>query len=326
MNQSQFEQAYQDQWDEYGQMLELLESEKKECSLENVALHSFPASYRRLCNHYGLAKSRHYSPALVDRLHDLVLKGHRQLYSRETTLLWQGIRFVTRDFPQTVRATSSMFCLAFLLFFGPAIGIGIATFHDPVLIYSIMDERQVSVMESMYDPKNRKIGRSAKRDGETDFAMFGYYIMNNISIGFRTFTGGLFFGTGAVFFLVYNGLLIGGVAGHLSHPPFVTQFWPFVSGHGAFELIAIVICGSAGLLFGKSLIMPGSLSRRDSLRTHAPIALRLVMGAAFMLLCAAFIEAFWSPLGIEPTIKYWVAGANWLVVILYLSFCGRAHQ
>ena len=51
-------------------------------------------------------------------------------------------------------------------------------------------------MESMYDPQNQKIGRSADRDAETDVTMFGYYILNNISIGFRTFAGGIIFGIG----------------------------------------------------------------------------------------------------------------------------------
>jgi len=326
MNQSQFEHAYQDLWAEFGQMLELLESEGRGVSLKDVDLPSFPARYRQLCNHYGLALSRHYSPALVDRLHALVLNGHRQLYRQDKTFLWQGIRFISRDFPKTIRATAGAFFLAFLLFFGPAIGVGIATFHDPVLIYSILAESQVGEMESMYNPQNRKIGRSAKRDGETDFAMFGFYIMNNISIGFRTFAGGILFGTGSAFFLLYNGLMIGSVAGHLSHQPFGAVFWPFVSGHAAYELTAIVICGAAGLTLGGSLIMPGNLTRKDSLRANAPTALSLVIGAAIMLVCAAFIEAFWSPSGLEPKIKYWVAGLNWLVVFLYLSFCGRGHQ
>ncbi len=326
MNQSQFEQDCQDQWHEFSQILTVLESKQKKSSQKNLELHSFPSRYRRICNQYGLARSRHYSPALVDQLHDLVLQGHRQLYRRKNTLLWQGIRFISRDFPQTIRASSGIFLLALLLFFGPAISFGTATFQNPALIYSLMGDKQVNQMESMYHPDNKKIGRSSKRNGETDFAMFGFYIMNNISIGFRTFAGGIFFGAGAVFFLIYNGLMIGGVAGHLSHPPFASVFWPFVSGHGAYELTAIVICGAAGLLLGHSLIMPGRLKRKDSLRAAAPIALRLVMGAALMLVCAAFIEAFWSPSLVESKIKYWAAGANWFMVILYLCFCGRTPR
>lgn len=326
MNQNRFEQAYQEQWRSFELLLDMLEAKDHEFLPTAADLNSFPTGYRRLCNHYGLARSRRYSPALVDRLHLLVSRGHRQLYRRKGSLLRHGLQFVGRDFPRTVRSIPAAFWLAFLLFFGSATGIGIATYHDPVLIYSIMDEGQVSEMEAMYDPGNKKIGRGAARESETDFAMFGYYIMNNISIGFRTFAAGILFGVGSVFFLLFNGVTIGGVAGHLSHPPFASLFWPFVSGHGAFELTAIVICGAAGLTLGGSILMPGRLSRRDSLRFHAPIALRLVMGAALMLLCAAFIEAFWSSSGLDPAIKFWVASFNWSIVVLYLVFCGRTTR
>lgn len=39
--------------------------------------------------------------------------------------------------------------------------------------------------------------------------MFGFYIFNNISIGFQNFVGGLVFGLGAIYVAVYNGLVIG---------------------------------------------------------------------------------------------------------------------
>nr|WP_330178548.1 hypothetical protein [Candidatus Vondammii sp. HM_W22] len=32
-------------------------------------------------------------------------------------------------------------------------------------------------------------------------------------------------------------------------------FWPFISGHGAFELTAIVTCGAAGLILAHGLLL-----------------------------------------------------------------------
>lgn len=323
MNQTRFEQLYGEQWREFSDLLELLEKNDGS-GLDSLKEPSrFPAHYRRICNHYGLARSRHYSPALVDRLHQLVMRGHRQLYRRKSRMLWQGLRFLSSDFPRGVRAAAKTFWLAFFLFFGPALLVGYLTYHDPVFIYSIMGEHQVSQMESAYDPANKHIGRGSERDGETDFSMFGFYIMNNISIGFRTFAGGIVFGLGSIFFLLYNGTVIGGVSGHLSHPPFLSTFWQFVAGHGAFELIAIVISGAAGLQLGQSLLFPGPLSRLDSLRSRAPEALKLMVGAALMLVCAAFIEAFWSSNSLAPTLKFQVGGALWVLLIIYFLFAGR---
>ncbi len=323
MNQSQFEHRYREQWEQFRRLLEALESKSINMKEAELGSSEFPSQYRQLCNQFGLAQCRHYSPALVDRLHNLVLRGHHQLYKRKKGLLWASINFIFRDFPRTLRANWLAFWLAFTLFYGPAVALGIATYQNPVLIYSLMDENKVYQMESMYNPDNKAVGRSADRNAETDFTMFGFYILNNISIGFRTFAGGIIFGIGTVFLLVYNGLSIGGVAGHLSHPPYMETFWPFVSGHGAFELTAIVICGAAGLLLGYSIIHPGQYRRTDSLRIHAPTSLRLVVGAALLLVCAAFIEAFWSSSTVSPTVKYAIATCNWILVILYLLFAGR---
>ena len=124
---------------------------------------------------------------------------------------------------------------------------------------------------------------------------------------------------------IFNGLVIGGVSGHLTRLGYQETFWPFVSGHGAFELTAIVICGAAGLLLGMAVLAPGPLGRLESLKANALEALQLVMGAALMLVVAAFIEAFWSPSGASPEIKYAVAAMLWLWVILYLSLMGRGQ-
>ena len=46
--------------------------------------------------------------------------------------------------------------------------------------------------------------------------MFGFYIRHNIGIAFQCFAGGLFAGIGSLFYLIYNGAIIGAVAGYLT--------------------------------------------------------------------------------------------------------------
>jgi uncharacterized membrane protein SpoIIM required for sporulation len=322
MNQSLFEHLYQDQWQQFQELLEAMEGTQSKAT---IAIEDFPRQYRRLCNHYGLARTRHYSPALVDSLHNLVLRGHRQLYKKKIRPFWAIFNFIASDFPSTLRRQMPAFWLAFALFYVPLSAVGIATYKNPTLIYSILSESNVAGMESMYTPKNWRVGRTGAKRSETDFQMFGFYIRHNISIGFQTFAGGIVFGVGSILTLIFNGLMIGAAAGYLTHPPYGSVFWQFVLGHGALELTAIVISGAAGLLLGYSLLRPGRYRRVDSLRLQAPIALKLVMGAALMFLGAAFIEAFWSSLPLSPTIKYTVAGCNWALVALYFIFAGRGR-
>lgn len=322
MNQLQFEQTYTDQWEDFQRLVEAMESASPDTNAE-VPIEEFPRRYRVLCNHYGLAKARHYSPSLVDRLHGLVLRGHRHLYKRTTRPLSTVVSFIGRDFPRTLRRHLPIFWLAFTLFFLPLVVTGIATYRNPSLIYSLMNENQVEKFESMYTPKTWKTKRTGSGRAETDILMFGFYIYHNISIGFQTFATGMIFGIGSVFMLIYNGTTIGAAAGLLSYPPYSRVFWQFVLGHGALELPAIIISGTAGLLLGLSILRPGNLRRGESLRRQAPVALKLVMGAAAMFVAAAFIEAFWSPLPLPPPVKFTVAGCLWFLVFLYLFGAGR---
>ena len=154
--------------------------------------------------------------------------------------------------------------------------------------------------------------------------MFGYYIMNNIGIAFQTFASGLLFGLGSLFFLLFNGLLIGAVSGHLSQIGYGEPFWSFVIGHGAFELTAITLAGAAGLQLGWALIAPGRHARSEALRLAAAQAVKLVAGVVIMLLIAAFVEAYWSSMTLaSSSLKYWVGAALWLLVAIYFLAVGR---
>ncbi len=94
-------------------------------------------------------------------------------------------------------------------------------------------------------------------------------------------------------------------------------------GHGAFELLAIVISGMAGLLLGKAMISPGNMRRIEALKRNAGQAVILIIGAAGMFFTAALIEAFWSPLPISAAIKFIAGALLWLLVCAYLFYTGR---
>jgi uncharacterized membrane protein SpoIIM required for sporulation len=155
--------------------------------------------------------------------------------------------------------------------------------------------------------------------------MFGFYIWNNVRIGFQTFAGGLLFGVGSIWFLAANGVVIGAVAGYLTQIGYDQTFWSFVAGHSSFELLAIVLSGAAGLRLGLAVVAPGNISRKAALVAAAKPAVRMMYGAALMFLAAAFVEAFWSPLTEVPyRVKIAVGVAGWLALLAYFAFAGRA--
>ena len=322
MKQHLFEQRHAADWQDFAKRLDQLEQGK----VERSDSERFASDYRRICQHLALAGERGYSSHLIDQLQQLAMRGHQQFYRHRSHLGAKIIRFVIAGFPQLVRQEWRAVLAGALLFFGSLLLMGLLTWQFPELIYSLIAPDQVRDMEEMYDPAARRIGRFAERDSGDDWMMFGFYVMNNIGIAFQTFASGLLFGLGSLFFLLYNGLVIGAVAGHLTRIGYSETFWSFVIGHGAFELTAIAFAGAAGLKLGWALLAPGRLRRGEALRQAAGKSIQLVAGVILFLLIAAFIEAYWSSMTYaDASIKYWVGGGLWLMVLAYFLFAGRSR-
>lgn len=284
----------------------------------------FPARYRRVCQQLALAKQRGYSPAVVEPLQALVERGHRQLY-RPPRPRWQAAwDFVLAGFPRLVRKHAGCMALSAALFVVPLVGVFTLLQFRPDVAWLLFDASMLANAEAMYDPAAEHFGR--ERGADDDFAMFGFYVMNNISIGFRTFASGLPAGLGALYVIVFNGLTIGGIAGHLHVSGYGDTFWRFVVTHGAPELTAIVIAGGAGLRIGLSLIAPGRQRRRDALVAAGRDGAKLCLGVFVMLLLAAFIEAFWSSKADLPDlVRFPLAAALWIAIFWWLAMGGRGR-
>lgn len=326
MRQEAFESRHAPMWNTFEMWIDALSTPRfaqrsKAESLETISK-NFPAVYRQVCHHLALARTRRYSIGLQQRLNQLALDGHQHLYRTRTPFFTSIAVFLARDFPAAFRKQWRFMLTSTLLFYLPALAMALAVVLQPEIIFSLIDPGSVSRMEEMYDPANDVLGR--ERGSDSDFQMFGYYIYNNISIGFRTFAGGLLFGLGSLFFLIFNGLYFGAVSSHLTVAGFTETFWPFVSGHSSFELTAITIFGGVGLMIGYGALAPGRMTRWQAIRSRAMSGLPLVYGGTLMLVAAAFVEAFWSSTVWPPlSFKYSVGAFLWLVHGLYFFLMGR---
>lgn len=324
MKQEQLEREQRANWERYQALIEELDKPRAQRD-RGLDLHELPRLYRKLCAHYALAHTRGYSPGLIGELHEMIRAGYRHMYVRRRNWVLEGLKLLTLGFPRTLRRNADMMLLSCVLFFGSLVVTGLWAYSDPSMIHSIMSADEVAGMEAMYDPEQREPGRPEGREDDSDFAMFGFYVFNNVSIAFRAFAGGVALGIGSAVILLFNGLAIGSVAGHLTRLGYGETFWPFVSGHSALELTAIAIAGAAGLLLGKAIWAPGSRTRLAALRTNAFEAVVLITGAFAMLVLAAVVEAFWSSSGAPSTVKLTLGALSWPILIAYLVLAGRGE-
>jgi uncharacterized membrane protein SpoIIM required for sporulation len=322
MKQQLFEMRYEHEWAQLERWLAQRASRDKDAPA-SFAAGELPQRYRRLCHQLALARDRRYATDLVARLHRLAIEVHQLLYGarREGSHRLPGYLF--GGFARNVRAQRRFVLAAALLFFVPFVAMSFISHSYPDAIYYFMSPADVAQFETMYGPGAEKLGR---RGAESDVYMFGFYIFNNVRIAFQTFAGGLLFGFGAVLFLVYNGLVIGAVGGHVIGLGYATAFYSFVAGHSALELGGIVLSGAAGLRLGAALLAPGRLSRTEALGLAGREAAGIMYGVAGMLVAAAFVEAFWSSTSVfAPLVKYAVGIALVMLVVAYFCFAGRAR-
>ncbi len=321
MNQEAFERKHRPDWESFEQWQKNAGGYRG--SPDTVT--EIPYLFRQICHHLALAKQRMYSPHLVAYLNHLVLGGHAAFYRTRAGLLSRVLHFLWVDFPALVRREYRLMALSCTLLFGSMIAVALITQYKPDLVYSILSEKQISDIEYMYRPDAEHLGRT--RDATSNFMMFGFYVLNNVSISFRIFASGMLLGLGAMFYLLFNGVFIGAIIGHLLRIGYGATIMSFTAGHGSFELTAFAIAGCAGLKLGFTVINPGRYSRTEALKKAARVCAALMWGVFGMLLIAAFIEAYWSSIKeIAPMVKYTVGATLWVLVICYFVFAGRGYE
>ncbi|HXD22016.1 MAG TPA: stage II sporulation protein M, partial [Gemmatimonadaceae bacterium] len=92
----------------------------------------------------------------------------------------------------------------------------------------------------------------------------------------------------------------------------------FVAPHGVLELTAICIAGGAGFLLAAALLIPGDRTRRRALVENGRRAIKLVAGAALLLLIAGTLEGMVSPIPWWPL--EWKLSVSALTAILLYAY------
>ena len=77
--------------------------------------------------------------------------------------------------------------------------------------------------------------------------------------------------------------------------------------------------------FGRAIVAPRDLTRRDALVVHGRLAIRLVGAAASLLVLAGIIEGFLSASDANPAFKYGVSATSAVLLLLYFIAGRRAY-
>jgi uncharacterized membrane protein SpoIIM required for sporulation len=315
VTQDAFVASRQVEWDELDYMLH---DGKALHRMSGTSISRAALLYRSVCTDLMRARAAGYGAGLCAFLDALAGRAHNALYTAPPYRLGAIWELCARDFPVTLRRRAGFLLCSAALFVLPFVVGLVGAWSTPRFAQVVLPESMLSQMAEAYAK-----GFADGRDPGVNATMAGFYVYNNVGIAFRCFATGILFGLGSVFFLVYNGLVIGTVLGYVAQTGHGVNILTFCAGHSPFELTAIVISGAAGLQMGYALVDTRGQSRWGSLRAQSQEIATLVLGAALMLGIAAGIEGFWSPSAVPALVKWIVASALAVLVTTYFVFAGR---
>jgi uncharacterized membrane protein SpoIIM required for sporulation len=266
-------------------------------SLSKEEIREFPNLYRKVCTDSELAKTLELSPDTIDYLSRLVQYGHNILYLPPKKELRDLKNFFTEDFTAAFAKNIRPIAAVFFLFFGVLIITFILIYRDPRLASSILPEELIDLMKKSYSGDV-----SDKRNFFDNIVMSGYYIRNNISIGFSSFVLGITYGLGTLLTVLSNAISIGGVFGLVVSSGYGKNLTHFVTAHAAFELLGLCLTGGSGLALGLSMVYASEEKKTTAISRKARELVPVLFTGALFILCAAFIEGFVSP----SKLPYWV--------------------
>ncbi len=299
----------------------LLGNDKALTSHDGATISRIASLYRALCTDLVRCQSARYTPDLAGYLNGIAGRAHSALYGARPVRAFGLGGLLLREFPASLRKNWRFFLLAAALLVLPWVIGQVGAMTSPTFAAHVLPADDLRAMARMYSK-----GFDEGRASGVDATMAGHYVQNNVGIAFRCFATGILAGLGSVFFLIYNGLMMGTVTGWVWNAGYGGNILTFMCGHAPFELTAIVISGAAGIRMGYALVATEGRTRLGSLRASAREIGAMVFGAAVMLVIAAGLEGFWSPSSLPPPVKWTASVIFTLGVTAFLLLAGRGKE
>jgi uncharacterized membrane protein SpoIIM required for sporulation len=262
---------------------------------------------------------------VVSYLEGLSGRAYLCVYATRTTFLQAVADFFLRRFPRAIRGAKwEILVSGLLLFLGTYVGWQMVLI-DPENFYAFVNERLAggrdpgasteTLRDVLYDNGGAGLG---------ELQSFAFQLFtHNARIGIMAFALGFALGIPVVYLIFTNGLMLGAFAGLYQSRGLGFDLWGWLLPHGITELLAVIVCGGAGLVLAQSIVFPGRHRRFENLARRGRAAGMIVLGAVLMFLIAGLIEGIFRQVVQDVPTRYGLATATALFWAIYFGFAGR---
>lgn len=230
---------------------------------------------------YPHSRVTQYINSLASKIY-LGIYRNRKEETNPIVKLWKyGVPLAVRRHHRTV-----LFCfVVFVVFF--AIGF-FSSAKDPLFVRQVLGDGYVEMTE-----KNIREGNPFDvYTSENSFLMWVMIMFNNITLSFQYFLRGIFLGLPSLAGLAKNSIMVGVFEEMFQKHGLGFQWVLSVLIHGMFELTALIIGCSSGVVLGTSFLFPKTGRRLDAFREGARDGVKMIIGLVPMFIVAAFFESY----------------------------------
>jgi len=307
--------------------LELLvkQAEKKGItSLDAAELQRLPTLYRSVLSSLSVARAISLDKNVIQYLEGLSARAYFVIYCRKRFLGKTLLHYFLVTFPASVRRIRWAVALSLgVMILGVLAGF-VLTENDPSRFFSFVDEGLAGerTPDASYETLHASL-YTADSMGSRLTGLATFLFTHNARIGLLCFAVGFVAGVPVLLVLFANGAMLGAMWAVYAAKGLSYDFFAWVMPHGVTELLAVVLCGAAGLSLGYGLVFPGRFRRLDNLALRGRNAGSLAVGAVLLFFIAALIEGFFRQLVQDVDTRTAVIVGTALMWLAYFMLVGR---
>jgi uncharacterized membrane protein SpoIIM required for sporulation len=310
-------------WEELERLIELVDKRGLR-ALTAEQLTRLPSLYRSTLSSLSVARSISLDRNLLEYLESLAARGYFAVYGTRRHLIETFRDFFAWRFPAQVRRFRWHVAVAALFLALGALAGFLITVDNPDRFYTFVDPAYADdrgPAASTAELRSALYDRGDVGDALATFASFLF--THNARIGMLAFAVGFLAGLPVFLLLFQNGLLLGAFGALYQSRGLSVDFWGWVLPHGVTELLAVILCGGAGLVLAQALVFPGRSTRLRNLAAAGRRAAVIVIGAVVLFFIAGLIEGIFRQTVQSVPVRYAVAVATAAFWIYYFGWVGR---
>ena len=293
MREAAFKKQRQDSWRQFE---EILKTSSRRINPDTLA-----DLFVKVSDDLAYARTYYADSQLTTYLNQLASRLHLAIYNNKRQEKGRFRRFWQIELPHLFYSAKNELALALVVFVVSMVLGAVSTEHDPHFPRLIMGDGYVNMtLENISKDDPMAVYKKAEQ-----MNMFFAITINNVFVAFRAFAFGAISPILTLFLLFYNGIMVGAFQ-YFFHQQglFLTSFLT-IWIHGALEISAIVIAGSAGIVLGSSWLFPKTYTRYEAFRIGAKKGVKIIIGLVPVFIAAGFLEGFVTRLTEMPEILKW---------------------